>query len=72
MNEVRIGVKSDASPLHVHGGPAQAGQVAAGDPDIDGFARHVQAVLGDPLRLLPEEQIGCGRAIAGNDMDGHG
>ena len=57
MNKIGIRVKSDAAPLLRHGRPTQTGQIASGNPYVDGFARHVQAPLGHSLSLLSEEEV---------------
>jgi hypothetical protein len=72
VNKIGIRVKADASPFLGHGCAAKPTQVAAGNPDVDGFARHVQAPLGHSLCLLQEEQVACRRAKAGDHMDGVG
>jgi len=51
MNEIRLGVVSDAAAVKRQGGITQRGGLRSRQANVDGLGLHVQAVLGNARRM---------------------
>jgi hypothetical protein len=69
MHELCTRVITDSPSLQRHSSSPYCGSTAARNFDIHGFALDVQAIFGNPRIMLPENGIGNGGAIPGNDME---
>ena len=69
VDEVGLGVVTDASTLHGESGIADFRCRYAGNADVDGFGFHVLAVEGDSVAVLAQVVVAPGRAVAADDID---
>ena len=69
MDEIALGVVTDAAGLLSESGAAELREAAAGDADVDRFAFEMEAVDGDAFTVRMEHRIGDRRAVSGNHLE---
>ena len=67
--EIRLLIVADATALELQSHIAQFCRVEVRQTDIDGRAKQVLAMLGNPVRFTSQHVIGSGRAIRGDYLE---
>jgi hypothetical protein len=66
VDKVGLRIKSDPATLESQGYPVQTSGIERGETDINGLAKHVQAMAGHTMAISLEHGVGLRRSVPGN------
>jgi len=68
VDKVGLRIKSDPATLESKGYLVQTSGIERGETDINGLAKHVQAVAGHTMAVSLEHGVGLRRSVPGNHL----